>query len=253
MPAPAPDGHPSDPARLGQARAGHARAVYRRPGMARPLYSRAEKISDGVVHVAGLSLVLMAAPVLIVLTALYRPEAGAITGVAIYSAALIAMILCSALYNIGETSGLGAAREWLLRRLDHSAIYVKIAGTYTPFTLLSGHGVALTVGVWVAAFAGVALKLASPERFKWAALALYLGMGWAGILTGGAMFAALPLPVIVLMAVGGGLYTVGVAFYLWERLPFHYTIWHVFVLAASLVFYAAVLTFVLLGPVAPGA
>lgn len=216
----------------------------------RPAYSRAEQVSDAVVHVAGLSLVLMAAPVLIVVTALYRPDAGAIAGVSIYSVALLAMILCSALYNIGETSGWAGAREWLLRRLDHAAIYLKIAGTYTPFTLLSGHGVALTIGVWMAALVGVGLKLVSPERFRWLALALYLGMGWAGLLTGGAMFAALPMPVIVLMMVGGALYTLGVVFYLWERLPFHYTIWHVLVLAASFVFYSAVLTFVVLGPVA---
>lgn len=212
------------------------------------VYSRAEKISDAVVHVAGLSLVLMAVPVLIVLTALYRGDAASVTGVTIYGVALFAMILFSALYNIGETSGFGVAREWLLRRLDHSAIYLKIAGTYTPFTLLSGHGVALTLGVWAAAFAGITLKIISPERFKWAALALYLGMGWAGLIAGGTMFAALPMPVVVLMVVGGLLYTLGVVFYLWRRLPFHYTIWHVFVLAASFVFYAAVLVFVFLAP-----
>ncbi|WP_370204991.1 PAQR family membrane homeostasis protein TrhA [Pararhodobacter marinus] len=214
----------------------------------RTIYTRAEQVSDAVVHVAGLTLVLMAVPVLIVLTALYRGDAASITGVSVYGGALIAMILFSALYNIGETSGFGAAKEWLLRRLDHSAIYLKIAGTYTPFTLLSGHGVAMTVGVWFAALAGIALKIVSPEKFKWAALALYLGMGWVGVVLGGPMFAALPTPVLVLMAVGGGLYTMGVVFYLWRRLPFHYTIWHVFVLAASFVFYSAVLVFVLLGP-----
>ncbi|PWE28027.1 Hly-III family protein [Pararhodobacter marinus] len=214
----------------------------------RTIYTRAEQVSDAVVHVAGLTLVLMAVPVLIVLTALYRGDAASITGVSVYGGALIAMILFSALYNIGETSGFGAAKEWLLRRLDHSAIYLKIAGTYTPFTLLSGHGVAMTVGVWFAALAGIALKIVSPEKFKWAALALYLGMGWVGVVLGGPMFAALPTPVLVLMAVGGGLYTLGVVFYLWRRLPFHYTIWHVFVLAASFVFYSAVLVFVLLGP-----
>lgn len=218
----------------------------------RTVYSRAEKLSDAVVHIAGLSLVLMAVPVLIVLTALYRGDAAALTGVSIYGGALFAMILFSALYNIGETSGHGAAREWLLRRLDHAAIYLKIAGTYTPFTLLSGHGAALTIGVWAAALAGISLKIVSPERFRWVALALYLGMGWAGLVVGGPMFAALPLPVLVLMIVGGSLYTLGVVFYLWQRLPFHYTIWHGFVLAASLVFYAAVLVFVLMAPpVAP--
>lgn len=211
-------------------------------------YSRAEKVSDAVVHVAGLSLVLMAVPVLIVLTALYRGDAASVAGVSIYGTALFAMILFSALYNIGETSGLGSAKEWLLRRLDHSAIYLKIAGTYTPFTLLSGHGVALTVGVWSAALAGVTLKIISPERFKWAALALYLGMGWAGMFAGGAMFAALPLPVLVLMIVGGSLYTLGVVFYLWRGLRFHYTIWHVFVLAASFTFYSAILVFVFMAP-----
>ncbi|MBN8293073.1 hemolysin III family protein [Rhodobacter sp. NTK016B] len=214
----------------------------------RTIYTRAEQVSDAIVHLTGLTLVLMAVPVLIVLTALYRGDAASITGVSVYGGALIAMILFSALYNIGETSGFGAAKEWLLRRLDHSAIYLKIAGTYTPFTLLSGHGVAMTVGVWFAALAGIALKIVSPEKFKWAALALYLGMGWVGVVLGGPMFAALPTPVLVLMAVGGGLYTLGVVFYLWRRLPFHYTIWHVFVLAASFVFYSAVLVFVLLGP-----
>lgn len=214
----------------------------------RPAYTRAEKISDAVVHVTGLTLVLMAVPVLIVLTALYRGDAASMVGVSIYGAALLAMILFSALYNIAESSGFGAAREWLLRRLDHSAIYVKIAGTYTPFTLLSGHGFALTLGVWGAALAGIALKVVSPERFKWIALALYMGMGWAGLIAGRGLFAAMPTPVLVLMITGGALYTLGVVFYLWRRLPYHYTIWHVFVLSASFVFYAAVLVFVFMAP-----
>lgn len=215
------------------------------PPPPRPAYSRAEKISDAVVHLAGLVLVLMAVPVLIVLTALYRGDAAAMAGVSVYSAALIAMILFSGLYNIGVSSGFGAAREWLLRRLDHSAIYLKIAGTYTPFTLVSGQGLGLTLGIWGAALTGVVLKIISPERFKWLALALYLGMGWSGVVVGGPMFAALPMPVLVLMVTGGALYTLGVVFYLWRRLPFHYTIWHVFVLAASFVFYAAVLVHML--------
>jgi hemolysin III len=218
------------------------------PGYIRTAYTRAEKVSDDVVHVTGLSLVLMAVPVLIVLTALYRGDAASLTGVSVYGGALFLMILFSAVYNIAIWSDFGAARAWLLRRLDHSAIYLKIAGTYTPFTLLSGHGLALTAGVWAAALTGVVLKIISPERFQWMALALYLGMGWAGLLVGGEMIAALPGPVIVLMIVGGALYTMGVVFYLWQRLPFHYTIWHVFVLAASLVFYAAVLVLVILGP-----
>jgi hemolysin III len=209
----------------------------------RPDYSRAERLSDAVVHVAGLVLVLMAVPVLIVVTAILRGDAPSVLGVSIYGATMLAMIACSALYNLTP----GTARAWLYRRLDHSAIYIKIAGTYTPFTLISGHGLALTAGVWGAAALGVALKLASPDRFRWAALALYLGMGWAGVVAGQALIAALPTPVLVLMVVGGLLYTAGVAFYLWERLPFHITIWHIFVLTATFVFYAAVVTLVVLG------
>jgi hemolysin III len=209
----------------------------------RPAYSRAEFVSDAVVHVAGLTLALIAIPALIVLTALLRGDGPALVGVSVYGVAMVAMIGCSALYNMTP----GTARAWLYQRLDHSAIYIKIAGTYTPFTLLSGHGLALTAGVWGAAALGVGLKILSPERFRWAALALYLGMGWAGIVAGQALIAALPGSVLALMVAGGILYTAGVAFYLWERLPFHTTIWHVFVLTATFVFYAAVVTLVVLG------
>lgn len=214
----------------------------------RPSYTRAEMVSDAVVHVAGLSLVLMAVPVLIVLTALKRGDLAAVTGVSIYGAALVAMILCSALYNVLQSSGYARARTHILQRLDHSAIYVKIAGTYTPITLLSGQGAALTIGVWMAAIVGVVLKLISPGKFRLVTLALYLGMGWSVVALGGPMFAALPTPVVWLMAIGGGLYSLGVVFYLWSRLPYHYTIWHVFVLSASLVFYSAVMCAVLMIP-----
>jgi hemolysin III len=205
-------------------------------------YSRAEWFSDAIVHVSGLALVTGAVPVLIVLTAMLRGDPAAIAGVSVYGGALVLMILCSALYNMIERPDWG----WILRRLDHSAIYLKIAGTYTAFIAVTGQGFGLMAGLWGAALAGVGLKLLSPARFRWLALALYLGMGWAGVALGGALLAALPGPVVALMLIGGGLYTLGVIFYLWERLPFHNTIWHVFVLAASLVFYAAVLVAVVI-------
>lgn len=214
--------------------------------MPRKSYSRAERMSDAVVHLTGLALVIGAVPVLIVVTALMRGDAASVTGVAVYGTALMLMIGASALYNIAEAFPWGRARAWLLQRLDHAAIYLKIAATYTPFALISGQGLGVTAGVWAAALAGVGLKVFSPNRFRWLAIALYLGMGWAGVLAGGALLAALPVPVTVLMATGGGLYTLGVAFYIYDRLPFHHTIWHVFVLAASLVFYAAVMVCVVL-------
>lgn len=214
--------------------------------MPRIAYSRAERASDAAIHLTGLVLVLGAVPVLIVTTALIRGDTAAIAGVSVYGAGLVLMIGASALYNISEGFGWGAARAWILRRIDHAAIYLKIAATYTPFALITGQGLAVTAGVWMAALAGIVLKLVSPERLRWVALGLYLGMGWAGLIAGDGMLAALPTPVIALAATGGALYTLGVVFYVWERLPFHLTAWHGFVLAASLVFYAAVLTCVVL-------
>lgn len=206
-------------------------------------YSRAERISDAVIHVSGLALVLIAVPTLITLTVLLRGDVTALLAISVYGATLIAMILFSALYNMAPR------RDWegLLRRLDHSAIYAKIAGTYTPFTLLGGHGTWLLAGLWGAALAGIGLKIAAPGRFRLAAVGLYLGMGWAGIFAGGGFLDTLSTPVIVLILTGGGLYTAGVVFYLLDRLPFHYTIWHAFVLTASLVFYAAVTVHVVHG------
>jgi hemolysin III len=206
-------------------------------------YTRAEYVSDAVVHVAGLAFAVFAVPALIVTAALARGDAPALVGTSVYGAALILMLGCSALYNMLRRPDW----SWLLKRLDHSAIYMKIAGTYTPFTLISGQGLALTAGLWGAALLGVGLKVADPVRFRWPGLALYLGMGWAGVLAGGALLAALPGPVVALMILGGGLYTVGVVFYLWERLPYHNTIWHVFVLTASMVFFAAVTVLVVGG------
>ena len=200
------------------------------------VYSRAEYLSDAAVHVAGLSLAVLAVPALLVTAAVVRGDAPSLVGTSVYGIALILMLACSALFNMVRRP----EWSWLLRRLDHSAIYMKIAGTFTPFTLMSGQGLALTFGLWSAAAVGVALKVADPQRFRWPGLALYLGMGWGGAVIGSSMFAALPGPALSLIVAGGLLYTLGVVFYLWDRLPFHNTIWHIFVLVASAAFYGAV-------------
>ncbi|MFO1176118.1 MAG: hemolysin III family protein [Paracoccaceae bacterium] len=203
----------------------------------RTAYSRAEYLSDAVIHVSGVVIALVAVPVLITLTAFLHGNFAALLGISVYGVSLVAMVLFSALYNI-----IGSGRwAWLLRRLDHSAIFAKIAGTYTPFVLLPGsHAPWFLGGLWAAALAGIGLKTLSPERFRWLALALYMTMGWAGLLAGGAVLAHMSGPVVALILAGGLLYTVGVLFYLFDRLPFHYTVWHAFVLAASMVFFAAV-------------
>ena len=211
-------------------------------------YSRAEQRMDAAVHVIGVTGTLVAVPLIIGVALVMAQNSGqprAFWAVLIYGLAFLAMIGASALYNLTPKAGL----NWLFQRLDHSAIYIKIAGTYTPFTLIPGQGLWLMAGLWGAAFCGVALKCLSPERFRWAALSLYLGMGWVGVLILPQMLASLPMATVVLIIAGGLVYTLGVGFYLATRLIFHYAIWHVFVLAASFLFYAAVMVLVVNGTV----
>ncbi len=211
----------------------------------RPAYSRAERFSDGVVHVLGVAAALVAVPILIAATAQNRPEPEAVLGVLIYGITLILMLTFSALYNMIESE------RWsdLLRRLDHSGIYVKIAGTYTPFLLLPGvQAPGLLIGLWSSATLGSMLKLIDPARFRWFGLALYLMMGWAVVWAGKSMLTALSPAVVWLIIAGGVVYTVGVIFYLYERLPFHNTIWHAFVLAGSVLFFIAVSVQILFVP-----
>ncbi|MBK1635178.1 PAQR family membrane homeostasis protein TrhA [Rhodovulum adriaticum] len=202
-----------------------------------PAYSRAERLSDAIVHFIGLGVVAIGVPVLIGLGLVLHGSGAALAGLAIYGAALAAMIGFSALYHMVQHP------DWtpIFRRLDHSAIYWKIAGTYTPFTLLSGgQGAGLVAGLWAAAMAGTGLRVLAPYRFRAVNLALYPAMGWAGAVAGWSLFATLSPLVLGLIVTGGILYTVGMVFYLWRGLRFHNTIWHVFVLVASLVFFAAV-------------
>ena len=201
-------------------------------------YTPAENRSDAVVHVLGLIAALMAVPVLITLAVTLHGDARAVLGASLYGVALIAMLLCSALYNMTWE----VRRKAFYRHLDHTAILCKIAATYTPFMLLSGGGGGwLLPGLWGAAITGAGMRIMAPDRFKVAAVALALGMGWAGLFAGPDFFAGLSTTVIALIVTGGSLYTIGVGFFLFDRLPFHYTIWHIFVLAASTVFYAAVM------------
>ena len=151
---------------------------------------------------------------------------------------MIAMFACSAIYNMVSLPD----RKDFLRRIDQSAIYVKIAGSYTPFAVLTGtHAGFFLTGVWGAALAGASLILFAPSRMKWASIALYLAMGWAVVLIGRPLIDGLTPTGLALILAAGVIYTAGLIFFLWERLPFHNTIWHVFVLAASFVLYAALL------------
>lgn len=200
-------------------------------------YSRAEFVSDFVVHVLALGAALVAVPVLIAQVWRLGAEATVIAAVSAYGVTLIAMILCSALCNTAQPN----RRGLLLRRLDHSAIYLKIAGTYTPFAMLS-HSTSgwFLVLIWACAGFGAALRSFAQDRLRWAAIGLYLVMGWSGAIANPGLFDGMAPQVFALILTGGLLYTSGFAFFLLRRLPFHRTIWHLFVAAASAVFFVAV-------------
>ena len=200
--------------------------------------TRNEIAADAVVHALGVGFALIGGPILIGLVASHR-EPGSIVAVSIYVATLIAMFSLSAGYNLIPFE---RAQCWL-RRLDHSTIYLKIAGAYTPFAAISvgglvGHG--LLAAVWGAAAVGIMLKLAFPRRFETLSIILYLAMGWAALAVAGDVAASVEGGTMMLIVIAGLLYSGGVIFHLWERLPYQNAIWHVFVLAATAVLYGAV-------------
>jgi hemolysin III len=212
-------------------------------GAVRWNYDRAELIADGVVHGIGVFGGLVAATVLVVLTAIYA-TAFEVFAVSVYVAGLLAMLVLSATYNLWPVS----RAKWILRRFDHSAIYVLIAATYTPVIIQvkdSIYAIAMLIGVWCVAIVGVVLKLALPGRYDRVAVGLYLAMGWSGAMLYDAVAAALPSLALWFVVAGGALYSLGVIFHAWQRLRFQNAIWHAFVLLGAACHYTAVLDLVL--------
>jgi hemolysin III len=212
-------------------------------------YSRAEQLADAVIHLVGVAGALVAVPVLVTLAASWRGDGPLVAAVAIYGLSMIAMLAFSASYNFAQIRRApGRAIDWL-RRLDHATIYVKIAGTYTPYGVIAGGPVGkwLLIGVWSGAAVGFFGKIFVPHLWQRASLILYLGLGWAIVLALEPISRSITQATLVLVAVGGLLYTVGVIFHLWERLPFQNAIWHLFVLVATSVFYAALVVEIAIG------
>ena len=207
-------------------------------------YDRAELIADGVVHIVGVCAGLVAATVLVVLTAVYATGLD-VAVVSVYVAGLLAMLGLSAIYNLLPVS----RAKWILRRFDHSAIYVLIAATYTPFIMElrdSYIAIALLVGVWCVAIAGIVLKLALPGRYDRVAVGLYLALGWSGLMLYDTVVKALPALALWLVVAGGVLYSLGVIFHAWQRLRFQNAIWHGFVLLGAACHYTAILDLIIL-------
>lgn len=200
--------------------------------------SHREKFADGVIHVIGMAAGSIGALSLLVWASVTQPLSSTAT-LAIYCAGLVAMLGCSGAYHMIPT----AAWKPILRRLDHAAIFVKIAGTYTPFALLKldgATGMLLFGFVWTVALSGAAAKLLLETRWDGLAIALYLALGWSGIATLQPLVASMAPAALMLLAAGGIIYSLGVIFFLWRSLPYHNAIWHLFVLVATACHFGAV-------------
>ncbi|MBT9447258.1 MAG: hemolysin III family protein [Hyphomonadaceae bacterium] len=204
----------------------------------------AERNVDRWVHVAGVTGAAIAGLVLLGL-AIWQGGVGRVSAVTIYALCWIAMLTASMIYNLARRPELRSR----LRRLDHAAIFLMIAGSYTPFTTQRFEGwwaIGMTAGVWAIALGCAVGKLFAPGLSKKIWIAAYLLLGWIALAALKPFLEGVSPAALTLLVVGGAIYTAGVCFYVWERLPFRRAIWHMFVLAASGVHYAAVLVGVVL-------
>ncbi len=203
--------------------------------------SRREELANALTHGTGLAASLVGLPTL-VLVAVNGGGARQIVACSVFAATLVILYAASTLYHALPPS----RAKRVLRVVDHSAIYLLIAGSYTPFTLgvLSGAwGWTLFGVIWGLAAFGILYKTLLGFRFPRLSILLYVGMGWLAVLAIGPLTEALPAGGLVWLIAGGLCYTVGVPFYLRDRLRYRHAVWHLFVLAGSACHYAAVLQY----------
>ena len=201
------------------------------------LYSQHEQTADAAVHVLGIVFAINASLWLL----WHVTGVSVLVSVSVYCVGLLAMIGCSAAYNLTPSS---RPSKTILRRLDHAAIFIMIAATYTPFAvnrLGATSGSIILAVIWLCATFGVVMKLVWPRRFEWLSLGLYLAMGWVIITVIQPLSASLAQVNFWLLMGGGIVYSAGVIFYVMERIPYHRAIWHGFVLAAAVLQFGSIL------------
>lgn len=207
------------------------------------IYSLGEEIAHGVTHGLGALLAIAGLAVLAARASVYG-DVWQVVSVSIFGASLVLMYTASTLFHsipLPDT-------KRVFRVLDHCLIYVLIAGTYTPFTLVTLRGPwgwSLFGTIWGLALVGIVFKIFTTGRFEKLSLAVYLVMGWCVLAVVKPLMAALPAGGLWLLLAGGLSYSLGTVFYRWESLRYHHAIWHVFVLAGSVLHYFAVLFYVI--------
>jgi hemolysin III len=201
------------------------------------------ELANSATHGLGLGLSVVGCAVLVTIAAL-RGTAWHIVGCGVYGASLVCLYAASTLYHSVRS------QRWkrIFRIIDHSSIYLLIAGTYTPFTLVSLRGAwgwTLFGAVWSLTLAGILFKVWFVDHFPVASTLVYLLMGWLAVVAVKPVLAIIPLTGILWLLAGGLLYTAGVVFFAWQKLPYNHAIWHVFVLGGSVCHYFAVLLYVI--------
>lgn len=206
-------------------------------------YTLREEIANSVTHGLGAVLSIVGLVVLTTLAIRYG-DAWHIVSCAIFGSTLILLYTASTLYHSIPHPG----AKKILRIIDHCAIFLLIAGTYTPFTLVNLRGPwgwSLFGAIWGLALLGIILELSPWRRYRLLSVLLYVGMGWAVVVATKPLLASVAPQGMLLLLAGGLAYTSGIAFYVWRGLPHHHAIWHLFVLAGSVMHFFAVLFYVL--------
>lgn len=201
-------------------------------------YSQKEELANALTHGIG---VILSLPGIVFLTlkALNEGDHWHLVSYMIFSISLLIMFSSSTLYH--SVPGQNAKKK--LRKLDHSAIYFLIAGTYTPFLMTNLRGTTgwiMFAVVWIFGIVGIVVKLATKIKSKWLSATIYLVMGWLAVFIAQSMISNLPEISIVYLALGGLFYTLGVIFYIWKNLPYNHAIWHLFVLGGSICHYFSI-------------
>ena len=206
-------------------------------------YSIGEEIANSITHGVGLVLATAALAILTGFASVFG-NAWHIVSCGIFGITLIFLYTASTLYHSIQLPRV----KTVLRVVDHSAIFFLIAGTYTPFTLVNLRGPwgwSLFGLIWGFAISGVLLEIFFPRRWLTISVGLYVGMGWAVVIAIKPLVSALAPGGLLLLVAGGLAYTSGIAFYLWRGLPYHHAVWHLFVLAGSILHFFAVLFYVI--------
>ena len=206
-------------------------------------YSKSEEIANGITHAVG-TLLSISGLILMVVFSVRYGDAYHIVSSAVFGTSLILLYGASTLYHLIPHH----RAKKIFQQIDHAMIYLLIAGTYTPYTLINLRGPwgwSLLGTVWGIALTGLVLELVLPKRIVWLSLTFYLCLGWMMVIAVKPLIAGLAGGGLVLLVAGGLFYSIGVIFYVWKSLFLQHAIWHLFVMAGSLCHFFSVFFYVL--------